>query len=53
MSAIIKEVRNYWECKRCKINSLTIDSRCPCPRGGCEAKIVGKTITTTEIKMEK
>lgn len=34
-------------CDRCKINNLG-ERMCPCPRGGCEAEVIG-TITT-EIK---
>lgn len=38
---------DYYECKRCSINSDTEKSMCPCPRGGCEAKIKAtKTVTT-------
>lgn len=41
-----KEVEDYYKCNRCDINSLTKGSMCPCPRGGCEAKIVGTIVTT-------
>jgi hypothetical protein len=43
------ETLDYYECKRCKITSKTKDQLCPCPRGGCEAKIVGKVIKTEEL----
>jgi len=39
---------DYYECNICKINSLG-DRRCPCPRGSCEATIVGILKTTKEI----
>jgi hypothetical protein len=44
----------YYKCSRCKIDSLG-DSMCPCPRGGCEAKLAGKIVTkttTTFIKIK-
>lgn len=37
----------YWKCNRCRITSETKDRMCPCPRGGCEARLVGKIVTTT------
>jgi len=39
----------YLECPGCNINSLTKDRMCPCPRGECEAEVVGKIITTVEV----
>lgn len=46
MKKTIKE-EDFYKCKRCKISSDTKYGMCPCPRGGCEAKITGtKTITT-------
>lgn len=44
------ETENYFECERCNINSLTKDRICPCPRGSCEAEIVGEITTIIEIK---
>jgi hypothetical protein len=43
---ILKRVRkkSYIECGRCKINNLG-KQMCPCPRGGCEAEIVGEIKT--------
>ena len=38
----------YYECSTCKINTLTEGRMCPCPRGGCDAQIVGE-ITTVMI----
>lgn len=42
---------DYYECKRCDKNSVKNPeyASCPCPRGSCEAEIVGKVITTTQI----
>jgi hypothetical protein len=45
----MKKIKNYYECKSCKINSLTGGRMCPCPRGGCEAEKVGVVKTTIEI----
>jgi hypothetical protein len=40
---------DYYVCDRCEINSLTKQRMCPCPRGGCEARIAGTlTVTTTK-----
>jgi len=49
-----KEIKkeDYYECKRCDINSLG-PRFCPCPRGGCEAEIVGVKITTVEVVINK
>lgn len=44
---IIKK-RNYWHCPRCNISSNTKGRMIPCPRGGCEAILVGQT-TISEI----
>ena len=51
MSAIEKKIieTEYWECSRCDISSETKDRLCPCPRGGCDAKVVGTTKITKEI----
>lgn len=36
-------------CNRCEIDSLG-SRMCPCPRGGCDAKVVGlKTVKTKTI----
>jgi hypothetical protein len=45
------EEDDYYECKRCSITSDTPKCMCPCPRGGCEAKIKATktTITTTSF----
>jgi hypothetical protein len=42
---------DYYECKRCNISSEHETRMCPCPRGGCEAEVKGKKVTTIEIKM--
>lgn len=42
------KVTDFWECKRCNINSNTKGRMIPCPRGSCEADIIGtKKIQTT------
>jgi len=39
---------DYFECQRCKINSLDSPNRImPCPRGGCEAYKKG-TVTVNK-----
>ena len=44
---------DYWVCARCEITSETKDSMCPCPRGSCDAELVGeKEIKTTIYKLE-
>lgn len=42
---------DYYECKRCNKNSVKNPeyASCPCPRGGCEAQVVGKVVITTQI----
>lgn len=53
-SIIHTEVNDYYVCNRCDKNSDK-DVYCPCPRGSCEAEIVGEievTITKT-IKFKK
>jgi hypothetical protein len=46
MSQILKtETQDYFFCPRCNKDSVK-NEWCPCPRGGCEARISG-TITTT------
>lgn len=44
---------DYYTCSRCEIHSGTKGQMCPCPRGGCEAKISGTIIVTTEITLNK
>lgn len=43
--------KEYWSCDSCKINSNTRNRMIPCPRGSCEAEIVGEIITTKELKL--
>lgn len=44
------EETDYIYCDRCKIDNLGKGNRmCPCPRGGCEAEVVGKIKTTIEL----
>lgn len=46
----VKETDIYG-CSSCKITSETSGRMCPCPRGGCDAEIIGTKITTKEIKL--
>lgn len=39
------KTKDFWACERCKITSNTKGRMIPCPRGGCDAEVVG----TTEI----
>ena len=43
---------DLYYCNRCKIDS-TGKQMCPCPRGSCEAEIIGKVITTREVIINK
>jgi len=41
---------DYYECLRCNINkSDNPTGMCPCPRGGCEAVLKGKIVTTEKL----
>ena len=41
---------DYYECLRCNINKSDNPTRmCPCPRGGCEAVLKGKIVTTEKL----
>ena len=55
-SNIIKSTTHedyHYICHRCEKDS-EMSSMCPCPRGGCEAKIVGlKTTTSVIVKLSK
>lgn len=45
---------SYFYCNECEIDSLTKDRLCPCARGlNCEARNVGKVVTTTEVILKK
>ena len=46
---ITQTEEDYYTCKRCEIDSLENSRMCPCPRGGCEAKISGTVIKTVEL----
>lgn len=46
---ISKTEEDYYTCKRCEIDSLDDSRMCPCPRGGCEAKISRTVIKTVEL----
>lgn len=41
--------KNYYQCKRCNIDSENEERMCPCPRGGCEATQTGTVILTKQI----
>lgn len=44
--------KDYWKCDRC--GNTTRNSKgtmIPCPRGGCDAKIIGEIITKTETEI--
>lgn len=43
-----RKEENFWECKRCERNSNS-GEMIPCPRGSCDATIVGKKITFSVI----
>jgi len=51
MDEIIKE-KDFYSCIRCDITSETKGRKCPCPRGGCEAKITGTLLTTKKLVTE-
>jgi hypothetical protein len=48
------KIEDFWECDRCNRtsddNSYEYPHRCPCPRGGCEAKVVGVKKTSVVIE---
>ena len=46
------KTEGYYECPRCNINSLG-RQMCPCPRGSCEAELVGKVVTIVEVILTK
>jgi hypothetical protein len=47
------KTEDYYACPRYDINSRTKDRMCPCPRGSCEAEVVGTITTTVEVKLNK
>jgi hypothetical protein len=53
MKELGKEIKrvtqDYYTCGRCKIDSNPTKEMCPCPRGGCEAKIAGTETTITYL----
>jgi ribosomal protein L37AE/L43A len=49
-SVKVKETE-YWYCERCEIDNVKSKAMCPCPRGSCEAEIVGTIKTTVEISI--
>lgn len=42
-------IKDYYVCERCNRNSHE-NEWCPCPRGSCEAELVGEIIVTIELK---
>jgi hypothetical protein len=51
MNEIVKK-EDFYSCRRCNITSETKGRICPCPRGGCEAKITGTLLTTKTLITE-
>lgn len=47
------KVKDLWSCERCNINSTTKDRMVPCPRGGCDAEVIGRIETITHIRLFK
>ena len=42
--------RDIYGCDSCKINNrVDADRTCPCPRGSCEAKVIGREKMTTKF----
>lgn len=41
------KIKDIWKCDSCEISSNTKGRMIPCPRGGCDALIVGKTTIVT------
>lgn len=41
---------SIYGCAECKIDNIkNADRMCPCPRGGCEAKVIGTKVTTEQV----
>lgn len=47
--------QDLYHCSRCSISTFTKDRMCPCPRGGCDAEVVGTIIkeSSRTIKLNK
>lgn len=45
---VTTKTEDIWYCSRCEISSFTSGRMCPCPRGDCEAKVIGEV--TKEMK---
>lgn len=53
MSNTTTEIRDYYECYRCKITSETIGRMCPCPRNlNCDAEKKGEVIISKTIVLD-
>lgn len=50
MSKEIKK-EDFWSCEKCGIDSNTKGRMIPCPRGFCDAEVIGEITITTEIVM--
>lgn len=50
MELVSKE--KVYGCERCKISSLTEGRWCPCPRGGCDAEVIGTKYVTVSLDKE-
>jgi len=54
MKKILKEsVEEYWECKRCESDSISKYVSVPCPRGSCDALLMGDLIINKMIRFNK
>lgn len=50
MEKVVKRRKyDYFECERCKNNTLTKNETCPCPRGSCEAICTGQVVETVIV----
>lgn len=47
------EIKDYWVCERCDINSLNDKDRMiPCPRGSCDAECKGEIQIRTKLVLK-
>jgi hypothetical protein len=47
------KIKDFWACERCDIDSRTKGRMIPCPRGSCEAEIIGRVEVITVTKFFK
>lgn len=50
--SITVNTEDYIYCERCEIDN-TGERMCPCPRGGCEAEVMGTIKTTIEVTINE